>query len=103
MFSVWGKSEKTTCRKRVTMMQVMTLTLSWWCHGRCHGMAKVWGRMDAGDTGEGKHAGERTQKHTQHTQTHTIYAGSGPSCEGNTPTPACLSLIPGYLRLQRAP
>ena len=33
----------------------------------------VWGRMDASDTGEGKHAGERTQKiHTTHTCTHDI-------------------------------
>ena len=35
----------------------------------------------------------------KHTRTHAVYPGSGPSCGGNTPTPACLSLfrtIRGY-------
>ena len=31
----------------------------------------------------------------KHTRTHAVYPGSGPSCGGNTPTPACLSLIRG--------
>ena len=31
----------------------------------------------------------------KHTRTHAVYAGSGPSCGGNTPTPACLTLIRG--------
>ena len=42
------------------------------------------GPMDAGGTGEGECTNEHTQTNT------TIYPGSGPSCGGKTPTPACL-------------
>ena len=38
--------------------------------------------------------GEERNTH-KHTRTHTIYPGSGPSCGGNTPTPAYLSLFRG--------
>ena len=35
---------------------------------------------------------EEEHRELKYTQTHAVYPGSGPSCGGNTPTPACLSL-----------
>ena len=48
--------------------------------------------MDTGGTGEGECGNEHTQKNT------SIYPGSGPSCGGNTPTPACPSYLKGDIR-----
>ena len=57
-------------------------------HGRCLGRLS-WGPMCAVGSGEGWCATERIV----HMQGQGIYPGSGPLREGNTPTPALLSLF----------
>ena len=103
--------------------------LSWWCHGRCHRMANVWGRWtlvdpgrdselksshgeDPGKTEISQEQGIRTKckgedltntnKCTKAPSAPTIYPGSGPSWGGNTPTPAFLLYILMIQELQLA-
>ena len=58
--------------------------LSWWCHGRCHGMANVWGRMDAGDTGEGKHKNVNQKKILKREERKGIKTLNGPFSPSRT-------------------
>ena len=54
-------------------------------------------------SGEGLHAEKRARwsiESRTHKHTHAIYPGSGPSCGGNTPTPASLSMYMGEAQAQ---
>ena len=100
--NIWWQKIRHVYNKRGLLIhsRLCDKFVSWWCHGRCHRMAKGWAVWTLVIPGRASTLESVHGIHAQHTLAHPIYPGLGPSCGGNTPTPACLSLYLRYMRLQ---